>query len=97
MTPSNSLIVSKNIESDFKNLVAEYPKILKCIPVLLAVRSREIYAIDSDGEIVKKANGYDLFCQPETFPAGTHTVVIEIEGAGTIHEATIVQYVAPTE
>ena len=46
----NSLIGSKNIESDFKNIVAEYPKVLKCIPVLLAVRSREIYAIDSDGE-----------------------------------------------
>ena len=46
----NSLIGSKNIENDFKNLVAEYPKVLKCIPILLAVRSREIYAIDSDGE-----------------------------------------------
>ena len=46
----NSLIGSKNIESDFKNLVAEYPKVLKCVPILLAVRSREIYAIDSDGE-----------------------------------------------
>lgn len=46
----NSLIGSKNIESDFKNLVAEYPKVLKCIPILLAVRSCEIYAIDSDGE-----------------------------------------------
>ena len=46
----NSLIGSKNIENDFKNLVTEYPKVLKCIPILLAVRSREIYAIDSDGE-----------------------------------------------
>ena len=46
----NSLIGSKNIENDFRNLVEEYPKVLKCIPVLLAVRSREIYAIDSDGE-----------------------------------------------
>ena len=46
----NSLIGSKNIENDFKNLVAEYPKVLKCIPILLAVRNREIYAIDSDGE-----------------------------------------------
>ena len=27
----NSLIGSKNIENDFKNLVAEYPKVLKCI------------------------------------------------------------------
>lgn len=46
----NSLIGSKNIENDFKNLVAGYTKVLKCIPILLAVRSREIYAIDSDGE-----------------------------------------------
>ena len=46
----NPLIGSKNIENDFKKLVAEYPKVLKCIPILLAVRSREIYAIDSDGE-----------------------------------------------
>ena len=46
----NSLIGSKDIEKDFKKLVAEYPKVLKCVPILLAVRGREIYAIDSDGE-----------------------------------------------
>ena len=46
----NSLIGSKNIEDDFKKLVSEYPKILKCIPILLAVRGREIYVIDGDGE-----------------------------------------------
>lgn len=46
----NSLIGSKNIENAFKKLVAEYPKVLKCVPILLAVRGREIYAIDSDGE-----------------------------------------------
>ena len=51
---------------------------------------------NSTGTEVKKAGSYDVFCQPETFPAGEHTVVIEIEGAGTIHAATIVQYVAPT-
>lgn len=38
----NSLIGSKNIESDFEKLFADYPQILKCIPTLLAVRSREI-------------------------------------------------------
>ncbi len=55
----NSLIGSKNIENDFEKLVAEYPKILKCIPVLLAVRGSEIYAIDGDGEYLfnfKKMN-----------------------------------------
>lgn len=46
----NSLIGSKKIETDFEKLVAEYPQVLKCIPILLAVRGREIYAIDGDGE-----------------------------------------------
>ena len=46
----NSLIGSKNIEQDFENLVNKYPEILKCIPLLLAVRANEIYAIDSEGE-----------------------------------------------
>lgn len=46
----NSLIGSKNIEHDFEKLVAEYPQVLKCIPILLAVRGREIYAIDGNGE-----------------------------------------------
>lgn len=46
----NSLIGSKSIESDFENLLRKYPECLKCIPLLLAVRAGEIYAIDSDGE-----------------------------------------------
>ncbi|MCM1546123.1 MAG: type II restriction endonuclease [Clostridiales bacterium] len=55
----NSLIGSKNIESDFEKLISEYPQVLKCIPVLLAVRGNEIYAIDGDGEYLfnfKKMN-----------------------------------------
>lgn len=40
----NSLIGSKNIESDFENLVVKYPETLKCIPILLAVREQEIFA-----------------------------------------------------
>ncbi len=46
----NSLIGSKNIEEDFKKLIGKYPETLKCIPLLLAVRSNEIYAIDGDGD-----------------------------------------------
>jgi len=46
----NSLIGSKDIENEFEQLVVRYPETLKCIPLLLAVREREIYAIDSDGE-----------------------------------------------
>ncbi len=55
----NSLIGSRNVENDFEKLIAEYPQILKCIPILLAVRGGEIYAIDGDGEYLfnfKKAN-----------------------------------------
>ena len=55
----NSIIGSKNIEDDFKQIIVKYPETLKCIPILLAVRATEIYAIDGDGEFTydfKKAN-----------------------------------------
>lgn len=39
----NSLIGSQNIEEEFKNLVLKYPDTLECIPILLAVRSTEVY------------------------------------------------------
>lgn len=45
----NSLIGSKNIEDDFENLIRKYPGILKCIPLLLAVRANEIYCQDENG------------------------------------------------
>lgn len=46
----NSLIGSKNIEEEFENILLKYPETLKCIPLLLAVRASEIYAVDSEGE-----------------------------------------------
>lgn len=45
----NSLIGSKNIEKDFEKLITDYPNVLKCIPLLLAVRANEIYAMDKEG------------------------------------------------
>ena len=48
----NSLIGSTDIENDFLQLLNKYPETLKCIPLLLAVRTNEIYAIDSDGEFI---------------------------------------------
>ena len=45
----NSLIGSKNIEADFENLMRKYPEVLKCIPLLLAVRATEIYCQDENG------------------------------------------------
>lgn len=55
----NSLIGSKNIEQEFMDLIEKYPETLKCIPILLAVRAKEIYAVDADGEFIysfKKLN-----------------------------------------
>lgn len=55
----NSLIGSNNIEHDFEELIKRYPETLKCIPLLLAVRANEIYAIDIDGAFMynfKKQN-----------------------------------------
>lgn len=46
----NSLIGSSQIEDDFTKIVEQYPQVLKCIPLLLAVRCNELYAIDGDGE-----------------------------------------------
>lgn len=55
----NSLIGSQNIEDDFVTLIEKYPETLKCIPLLLAVRANEIYAMDSEGDFTynfQKAN-----------------------------------------
>lgn len=55
----NSLIGSKDIKAEFKQILAKYPETLKCIPLLLAVRTKEIYAIDDEGEFIysfKKMN-----------------------------------------
>lgn len=45
----NSLIGSKNIEQEFVELIKRYPEIIKCIPILIAKREKEIYCIDGKG------------------------------------------------
>ena len=45
----NSLIGSQNIEQDFENLIHKYPEVLKCVPILLAVRQTEIIVLDDGG------------------------------------------------
>ena len=42
----NSLINSKDIKSDFEEIIIKYPETLKCIPILLAVRNLEIPIMD---------------------------------------------------
>ena len=52
----NSLISSKNIEKDFENIILKYPETLEVIPMLLAVRSSEIFVKDLTDEYLFKFN-----------------------------------------
>ena len=47
----NSLIGSKNIENEFRNILEQYPETLWCIPILLAKRELDIMAMDEEGQI----------------------------------------------
>lgn len=48
----NSLVGSKDIENDFDKLYKRYPEIRKCLPLLIAVREKEIKVLDN-GEKLK--------------------------------------------
>jgi len=55
----NSLVGSKNIEHDFRSIVEKYPETLKCIPLLLAVREKELLVNDGTRKLTinfKKMN-----------------------------------------
>lgn len=52
----NSLIGSNNIEKEFENIILKYPETLEVIPMLLAVRSTEIFVKDSTNEYLFKFN-----------------------------------------
>ena len=52
----NSLIGSKNIENEFKQLLIDYPKVLKAIPILLAKREMEIKINALGGEFIFNFN-----------------------------------------
>ena len=46
----NALIGSKNIENEFEEILKKYPEVLKCIPILLAVRQHQITVLNDDEE-----------------------------------------------
>lgn len=45
----NSLVGSSNIKQEFRDILANYPSIIKAIPILLAVRKTELFCQDEDG------------------------------------------------
>ena len=46
----NTIIKAEDIEKKFEEIILKYPEVLKCIPILLAVRASEIYVADVEGE-----------------------------------------------
>lgn len=54
----NSLIGSKCIEKDFLHIIKKYPEVLKCIPILLAVRDKEIFCQDENGSFLYRFTSY---------------------------------------
>lgn len=64
----NSLLGSKNIESDFETVITKYPETLKCIPILLAVRGNEIFAGENgDVKLYTFNNHINTIDEYETF------------------------------
>ncbi len=61
----NSLVGSQNIENDFESLMQRYPEVMKCIPLLLAVRANEIYCQDENGGFLYQ---FDF----EKYPPSSH-------------------------
>ncbi len=54
----NSLVGSKQIESDFDTVLHKYPECIKAIPILLAVRENEIYCQDEKEAVNYKFNQF---------------------------------------
>lgn len=79
----NSLIASKHIESDFELIVKKYPEVLKCIPLLLAVRAGEMYVIDGDG-------GFTYDFKEPNLPAEQYRVFMRKTGLFDLMEKHII-------
>lgn len=62
----NSLIGVKNIRGEFLKLLKDYPKTLKCVPILLACRQMEIYAQDDEDAMLYNFATPES-CTPEQF------------------------------
>lgn len=56
----NSLIGSKNVDVECKELLRKYPNVMKAIPILLAVRENEIYAQDEEGAFLYDFSNIDF-------------------------------------
>ncbi len=54
-----SLLGAADIEAEFEKLLQAHPEVLRCVPLLLAIRGTTVRAMDADGEFLydfKKPN-----------------------------------------
>ncbi len=64
----NSLVGSPNVREEFCDLAKRYPCVIQCIPILLAVRQREVFARESsssDGiwfDFARCTNSLEEYC-----------------------------------
>lgn len=90
----NSLIGSPEIEKDFQELYAQYPEILRCIPILLAKRESEIMIYDTAGE-------HRFNFKKPNYTAAQYTVFMRETGLfeliGRKHITNLVDYVTGVE
>lgn len=56
----NSIINSNNIENDFKNIIINYPEVIKTIPILHAIREREFPVIIDFYNVEKSVKQLDF-------------------------------------
>lgn len=79
----NSLIGSKNIEAEFKQIVTQYPETLRCIPILLAKREFDIMAMDDEGQM-------DFHFDKPNYPIDEYTKFMRKTGLFNLMENHIV-------
>lgn len=79
----NSLIGSKNIEAEFKQIVTQYPETLRCIPILLAKREFDIMAMDDEGQM-------DFHFDKPNYPIDEYTNFMRKTGLFNLMENHIV-------
>lgn len=90
----NSLIGYPDIEKDFQELYAQYPEILRCIPILLAKRESEILIYDTAGE-------HSFNFKKPNYTVAQYTVFMRETGLfelmGRKHITNLVDYVTGVE
>lgn len=92
----NSLIASKSIEDDFEEIINKYPSTLHCIPILLAIRSDEIYAMDEEGGV-----GYNFSFKKQNYSINDYKIFMRKTGLFNLLEnhliSSLMDYVTGVE